>query len=633
MNEMWQEFADALRNCGFDGIELFEVSKVQLSRSVMDLLMPVLATKNITSLSLNRTDFGFDGYLALSTFLNEKTPLLRLELVGNKLDCVAVGIRFFESVGAHPSLQSMKLEDCGIGNDTGLLSALADTFENLSSLDLRGNEIGTKGVEQICNSLSKNPSLERLNLRDNDINDTDVILVAVSLARNTNLRWLCLQDTDITDEGIMRLINSLFNTSSSEAVELSNHTCQIHVGRDKTKLSLGCINWINRYTVIEKNLKEKVAVFLEFKRNLQSKRLLPNPGDIRDHVNDQYLIINERNAQFKKAGKDALLYLTGASPTRQESPRVKFSYNHLRSISYDRKYCKAILTFQEELQQLIASLRNGKDPTTTESCFFVWAKGGTCLKIKLHFFVPLNGQYQLLYRDELLECWKDLSDAIANCPFKQISLLEINNIQIKTAILEVLLPAVAKKDISILSFKTNNLGCDEISVLATFVSSNNTLESLEISGSTLSNPKQAKLLSTAICKSRSLKRLKVEKCALGQNVSVLIEVAKAMNHLLYVYLSGNDIGSNGATVISDVLAKNPPITELYLNDNELMDHDLVPIAQALRSNSNLRCLYIRENLLTSVGDDILTKAMWDGTNFITACASNHTCRIFETKRR
>jgi Ran GTPase-activating protein (RanGAP) involved in mRNA processing and transport len=191
-----------------------------------------------------------------------------------------------------------------------------------------------------------------------------------------------------------------------------------------------------------------------------------------------------------------------------------------------------------------------------------------------------------------------------------------------------LLPALAKKDISSLSFKSNKLGCDEISSLATFVRSNNTLESLEISGSTLNSQRPVNLLSTSICKSRSLKLLKIEKCGIGQNVSILCDIVKTINHLSTVYLSGNDIGSNGAMIISDILAKTPPITELYLNDNELTDNDVVPIAQALRSNSNLRRLYLRNNLLTRVGDIILSKALWDNTSFITACMSNHTCRVY-----
>jgi len=93
-------------------------------------------------------------------------------------------------------------------------------------------------------------------------------------------------------------------------------------------------------------------------------------------------------------------------------------------------------------------------------------------------------------------------------------------------------------------------------------------------------------------------------------------------------LNWNEIGSDGATVIGNVLSTNPSaLKTLHVKFNEIDDDGVTPFAKALRTNTNLKLLFLGENDITEVGESSLRKAAFDDTSLITLFNSNHTCKV------
>ena len=55
-----------------------------------------------------------------------------------------------------------------------------------------------------------------------------------------------------------------------------------------------------------------------------------------------------------------------------------------------------------------------------------------------------------------------------------------------------------------------------------------------------------------------------------------------------LYLGGNQIRTNGCSILPDYIASNPPLTNLVLDDNHLVDDDLRMISIALKTNDRLK---------------------------------------------
>jgi hypothetical protein len=61
------------------------------------------------------------------------------------------------------------------------------------------------------------------------------------------------------------------------------------------------------------------------------------------------------------------------------------------------------------------------------------------------------------------------------------------------------------------------------------------------------------------------------------------------------YSLDNDIGTEGARAIVDIVATNPSTTELFLNINDLEDEDMMLFANALRTNTDLMELHLTDS--------------------------------------
>ena len=93
-----------------------------------------------------------------------------------------------------------------------------------------------------------------------------------------------------------------------------------------------------------------------------------------------------------------------------------------------------------------------------------------------------------------------------------------------------------------------------------------------------------------------------------------------------LYLSENNLQTNGRTDIADLIAANPPLVSLHLSSNWLNDDDAVLIAQSLGENTHLKELNVEYNNIHERGMRALYEAV-NATSTLNALSdSNHSCR-------
>ncbi len=226
----WKCALKGLQDNSSRKVNKMRIKRVQLLSDVVDLLGNTLSAKNVVHLVLSKNRLDCQGNLSLSKFLEKKSPLKILELEENPIDDVACAQRLSEAIIAHPSLDKLVIENCGLGSNILMLSAMANTMSRVAVLHLSWNDIGNDGAAVIGNVLSTNPALlKTLSLNSNEIDDDGVAPLAEALLTNTNLRELNLGKNDITKVGESVLRKASFDDTSLITVFNSNHSCRIHV--------------------------------------------------------------------------------------------------------------------------------------------------------------------------------------------------------------------------------------------------------------------------------------------------------------------------------------------------------------------------------------------------------------------
>jgi Leucine-rich repeat (LRR) protein len=228
---LWRYFLEGLQKDSTLNINKVGIKRVQLVSNVVDLLGSAMSAKNVVHLSLSQNLLDRHGYYSLSQYLERaKSPLKILELEKNPIDDIACAERFSEAIIAHPSIEKLAVDDCGLGSNIPILSAIACTMNRVPVLSLCCNEIGNDGAAVLGNLLSTNPaSLKTLRISDNEIDDDGVSPFAEALCTNTNLRELYLSRNDVTELGESVLREVVFDDTSLITLYNSNHTCKIHV--------------------------------------------------------------------------------------------------------------------------------------------------------------------------------------------------------------------------------------------------------------------------------------------------------------------------------------------------------------------------------------------------------------------
>mmetsp|Transcript_5911 Transcript_5911/g.12948 ORF Transcript_5911/g.12948 Transcript_5911/m.12948 type:complete len:314 (-) Transcript_5911:336-1277(-) len=144
---------------------------------------------------------------------------------------------------------------------------------NLTRLDLNACHIGPSGAIVLSALLANNTTLRALHLTKNDIGDEGAVAMAHMLKnKNRALKEMVLDNNGITAYGQLALRNAIYNDSSFEELEKSNHILQSYFDNPRCVFGKSVLNDVLLSHAANLRCKsEKSAVTKKLKRVLSKK--------------------------------------------------------------------------------------------------------------------------------------------------------------------------------------------------------------------------------------------------------------------------------------------------------------------------------------------------------------------------
>jgi hypothetical protein len=115
-------------------------------------------------------------------------------------------------------VEKVDLSDNNLGDAVGSFARVLSASQNLTSLDLRNNNIGDAGALELAVALRHNKTLELLDLMSNDIGSDGTSALADALVANDALKDLSLRENSIGDDGATSIAEMLTRNQSIEKV-------------------------------------------------------------------------------------------------------------------------------------------------------------------------------------------------------------------------------------------------------------------------------------------------------------------------------------------------------------------------------------------------------------------------------
>ena len=167
----------------------------------------------------------------------------------------------------------------------------------------------------------------------------------------------------------------------------------------------------------------------------------------------------------------------------------------------------------------------------------------------------------------------------------------------------------SNKKLSILNLNNNNI--DITSLTLTFLSDNNSITKLYLTGNKIDETGIAVI--AKILKENTKKYLDtlyLENSKIGYEGVIALADALITNKTLKALdIGGNNIGIIGAKVIANALEKNKTLNNIYMYNNSITDDGAIALANALITNTTLKELDIGENNIGIIGAIVIANAL------------------------
>ena len=259
----------------------------------------------------------------------------------------------------------------------------------------------------------------------------------------------------------------------------------------------------------------------------------------------------------------------------------------------------------------------------------LWTRADQDDHLKLTIGSTGDDEQLLQHEDYLLPYWTRFVQALSLVTFSKHTYISfsIHQVQLSNQVMNMIVQSLKKSPLDWLFLRNNGLGEDGYNWLVDLVSTNTSLETLYIKSNPIESEDVATKLINVVDDHPKLDIILLENCGIGQKDAVMKAILPLL-HLKEVSLNGNHIGSYGAELISDHLAKNPvALHKLLLRDNLLNDTDAKKLSVSLQTNTNLKVLSLTGNLITRDG---MVSFLWVvcNVNSLNAMSdSNHSCLV------
>jgi len=236
----------------------------------------------------------------------------------------------------------------------------------------------------------------------------------------------------------------------------------------------------------------------------------------------------------------------------------------------------------------------------------------------------------LQHDDILLPHWKEFANALQLHELNRYK-IKIQNVQLTSEVLDLLAPALKGKPLRELILERNGFANNEGIMFSTeCIKHNNELQHLDWINNQIDSTEDAMLLVDAIVSHPSVTKVSLDNCfgGISNSYEVVRPLFASDRTWEKLDLEGNNIRTRGGTEIPNYIASNPPLTHLYLTGNKLNDDDATLIARALKGNTNLKNLRIHNNTgITDIGNNALRVAIYDPTSLNSMSDCKHACII------
>ena len=244
-------------------------------------------------------------------------------------------------------------------------------------------------------------------------------------------------------------------------------------------------------------------------------------------------------------------------------------------------------------------------------------------------FIDIKGISDHLLSHALMAKWKRFIAALSSLPdtMGPFVTLHLDDVTLDGYVADMLLDVLKDAPIARLLLQTCHNG---LKFGSNVLEVNSTLEALGIRGGRFESIYSAIGFAKNIMNHPQLSFLTIEKSDIIADNAAFEAIIPALGRIHTVTLTQNRIGSQGATIIANLLATNPHVHELDLSINWLNDEDATKLAESLETNTNLRKLTLKGNrMIKDVGIMSLTGAMlkWSSKGINTLVGCNHTCAI------
>ena len=257
-------------------------------------------------------------------------------------------------------------------------------------------------------------------------------------------------------------------------------------------------------------------------------------------------------------------------------------------------------------------------------------RSGKCGLSALDF--GLDDEALLQHDDRLLPHWKKFAAALQVYQYEDgIPELSFNNVQLSSKVIDLLAPALNGKPF--LDFVLDNNDFEEdrgIEFAVECMQSNLQMKAFHLTNNQIGSVENVHSVLDAVINHPTIDNVRLENCLVDGDLDsyevarLLVASDKKWDLLDF---ERNNISTGRDTTIPDYITSNPPLVYLFLEDNKLNDEDAILISHALKQNTNLKDLRLNRNNFTIIGQDAVSKALYDPTSQNTVYDCNHTCQI------
>lgn len=212
---------------GFQGFDE-SIQSVDLNQRIIAKLESMKSNQII---SMQDSFLGDEGCRVLVDFFlhNQHNHISKLDLKGNNIG--ERGVSFIaQLMQENDSIKKLSLEWNNIGlSDTGLAALCASLYHNTSiqEVDLRNNQISQSGAAVIADLILSNKSIKKIDLKWNDIGRQGATAIFEACQKNTIIQHVELSGNKGTEE-VSRILETVLQRNRGETGGLVDHLTNVN---------------------------------------------------------------------------------------------------------------------------------------------------------------------------------------------------------------------------------------------------------------------------------------------------------------------------------------------------------------------------------------------------------------------